>query len=155
MFLNSRNNVCQSYVVVPIVRHGSQSRDIQSCNWPVVNTAKAYVFMYPLFRWPGKKWSTAHARQVLKRAAIQSCSCMHLVTCRAHTQKSGYTSYNSVYVSTLSMGVKVSQIINSKYSFKRISCSCLTFPASSACVLSYFFHPCWSTQVKQWYWLNL
>jgi hypothetical protein len=24
--------------------------------------------------------------------------CMHLVTCRARAQKSGYTSYNSVYV---------------------------------------------------------
>ena len=27
--------------------------------------------------------------------------CMPLVTCRARAQKSGYTSYNSVYVSTL------------------------------------------------------
>ena len=27
--------------------------------------------------------------------------CIHLVTCRACAQKSGYTSYNSVYVSTL------------------------------------------------------
>jgi hypothetical protein len=27
--------------------------------------------------------------------------CMHLVTCRARAQKSGYTSYNSVYVPTL------------------------------------------------------
>jgi hypothetical protein len=31
---------------------------------------------------------------------------------------------------------------DSKSSFKRISCSCLTFPASSAHMFAYFFHPC-------------
>jgi hypothetical protein len=34
------------------------------------------------------------------------------------------------------------ECVNSKSSFKRISCSCLAFPASSARVLAYVFHPC-------------
>jgi hypothetical protein len=40
------------------------------------------------------------------------------------------------------MGViGILQIFNSKSSFKRISCTCLTFSARSARVLAYFFPP--------------
>jgi hypothetical protein len=72
----------------------------------VVNTAENYVFMYPLFfKRLGKKWSTVRARQVPQAVkASRHPMGMHLVTCQACAQKSGYTSYNSVFVSTLWLG---------------------------------------------------
>jgi hypothetical protein len=73
----------------------------------VVNTAETYVFMLRFSGDQAKNYQLrvlGKFREQLFKASRHPMGCMHLVTCQAHTQKSGYTSYNSVYVSTLCCG---------------------------------------------------
>ena len=117
----------------------TQSRDIQSCNGPFANTAEAYVFMYPLFsgdRAKNDQLRVLSKFRVSHQVVIQSIRCMHLVTCRACAQKSGYTSYNSVSLSSVLWTLM--QLLSSRFSEVR-KCSRKPSPINSPRVYIGYF----------------
>ena len=90
------NQVLESFIV-KMTRPKHRVDTYTELELAVVNTAETYVFMYPLFFRRPDQLQVPRA----VKASRHPMRCMHLVTCRACAQKSGYTSYNSVYVSTL------------------------------------------------------